>query len=150
MYKHILIPIDDDAGLRSAIAQGVALAQAVRARITGFHAMTEFNYTGIADELLAPPPEEVTLLAYAHAGQLFAALERAADSAGVACKTVAEPSARPWEAIVAVAGKARCDLIVMASHGRRGIARLMLGSQTRQVLNHTDIPVLVVRRGKPG
>lgn len=149
MYKHILIPIDDDVGSRWAIEQGVALAQAVGARVTGFHAMTEFNYAGIVDELLAPPPEELTLLAHAHAGELFAALERAAEHAGVACKTVAEPSARPWEAIVAAAREARCDLIVMASHGRRGIARLMLGSQTRQVLDHASVAVLVVRGSGP-
>lgn len=150
MYKHILIPIDDDAGSRWAIEQGVALAQAVGARVTGFHAMTEFTYTGIVDELLAPPPEALKLLAYAHAGELFAALEHTAKRAGVACKTVAEPSARPWEAIVAAAKEARCDLIVMGSHGRRGLARLVLGSQTRQVLDHAAVPVLVVRDVGPG
>lgn len=145
MFKHILIPIDDDAGSRRAIKQGVALAQAVGARVTGFHAMTEFNHAGIVDELLEPPPEELQLLAYAHAGQLFAPLVDEAERAGVAYKTLAEPSETPWEAIVSAAKHTHSDLVVMASHGRRGIARLVLGSQTQQVLNHMASAVLVVR-----
>ena len=145
MFKHILIPIDDDAGSRHAIEQGVALAQAIGARVTGFHAMTEFNHPGIVDELLEPPSDELQLLAHTHADRLFAQLVREGERAGVACETFAERGEHPWEAIVTAARSFRCDLIVMASHGRHGIARLVLGSQTQQVLNHTGIAVLVVR-----
>lgn len=145
MFKHILIPIDDDAGSRRAIGQGVALAEAVGARVTGFHAMTEFNHRGIVDELLEPPPEELQRFARKHATELFAPLTREAERAGVECETIAEPSEVPWEAILVVAKNASCDLIVMASHGRRGIARLVLGSQTQAVLNRTGIAMLVVR-----
>lgn len=145
MFTHILIPIDDDPGSRRAIELGVALARKIGARVTGFHAMTEFNRAGIVEELLEPPPAELRALAQAHADKLFAPLRREAELAGVWCDTFVKRSEHPYEAIVTAAQRARCDLIVMASHGRRGIARLVLGSQTQQVLNHTSICVLVVR-----
>ena len=145
MFTHILIPIDDDPGSRHAIKLGVALAKKIDARVTGFHAMTEFNHAGIVEELLEPPSEELQALARAHADRLFAPLEREAELAGVECDTVAKRGDRPHEAIVAAAQSTQCDLIVMASHGRHGVARLVLGSQTQQVLNHTGISVLVVR-----
>lgn len=145
MFEHILIPIDDDEGSRRAIAQGVELARAVGARITGFHALTEFVRFGIVDELLEPPAAEVERLERVTAGRLFAPLVSAAKRAGVACETRTQRGERPWEGIVQAAEAAGCDLIAMASHGRRGVARLLLGSQTRQVLNHTSAAVLVVR-----
>ncbi len=145
MLTHILIPIDDDPGSRRAIKLGVALAKKIDARVTGLHVMTEFNHAGIVEELLEPPPEELQTLARAHADKLFAPLQHEADLAGVQCATIAMQFEQPHEAIVEAAQRARCDLIVMASHGRHGIARLVLGSQTQQVLNHTGISVLVVR-----
>lgn len=145
MFTHILIPIDDDPGSRCAIERGVALAKKIGARVTGFHAMTEFNHAGIVEELLEPPPAELQALARTHADKLFAPLRREAELAGVRCDTIAQRSGQPGEAILAAARGNRCDLIVMASHGRRGIARLVLGSQTQQVLDRSDISVLVVR-----
>jgi nucleotide-binding universal stress UspA family protein len=145
MFTHIFIPIDDDPESRRAIKLAVALARKIDARVTGFHAMTEFNHAGIVEELLEPPPEELQALAQAHADKLFAPLQHEADLAGVRCDTMARQADRPHEAIVEAAQRARCDLIVMASHGRHGIARLVLGSQTQQVLNHTGVSVLVVR-----
>lgn len=115
MFKHILIPIDEDAGSRRSIKQGVTLAQAAGARVTGFPAVTESNHAGIVDELLEPPPEELQLPAYAHAGQLFATLVDEAECAGVACTTLAGPSETPWEAIVAAAMSTHSDPVVMAS-----------------------------------
>ena len=145
MFKHILLPIDDDPGSRHAIDIGVALAQRIGAHITGFHAMTEFNHAGIVEELLEPPSGELEVLARTHADKLFAPLRRAATHAGVQCKMIAVRSERPHEAIVEAGRTERCDLIVMASHGRHGLAKLVLGSQTQQVLNHADVSVLVVR-----
>lgn len=145
MFKHILIPIDEDPGSRRAIEQGVALARSLGARVTGFHAMTEFTHPGIVDELLEPPADELQQLARVHAERLFMPLVRASKRAGVTCATLAERGDRPWEAIATAAAQVRCDLIVMTSHGRRGIARLLLGSQTRQVLDHAAVSVLVVR-----
>lgn len=145
MFKHILVPTDGDPGSRRAIEWAVELARCVGARITGFHAMTEFAHPGIVDDLLEPPSDELQMLAWQHADKLLATVLRKAEAAGVPCDTRAERGDRPWEAIVAAAKRMGCDLIVMASHGRSGVARLMLGSQTQQVLAHTGIPVLVVR-----
>lgn len=145
MFMHMLIPIDDDPGSERAIKIGVALAQDIGARITGFHAMTEFNHAGIVEELLEPPPKELQRLAQAHADKLLTPLRRKAERAGVPCETLAERGERPYEAIIEAATAERCDLIVMASHGRHGIAKLVLGSQTQPVLNHAGISVLVVR-----
>jgi nucleotide-binding universal stress UspA family protein len=145
MFKHILLPIDDDAGSRRAIDIGVELAKRIDARVTGFHAMTEFNHAGIVEDLLEPPPDELQVLARTHADKLFAPLRRAAKRAGVQCTTIAERSERPHEGIVEASRNGGCDLIVMASHGRHGLAKLVLGSQTQQVLNHAGISVLVIR-----
>lgn len=145
MFTHILIPIDDDPGSRRATEIGVALAKGIGARITGFHAMMEFNHVGIVEELLEPPPEELQRLARAHADKLLAPLRRKAESEGVRCETLADRGDRPYEAIIEAATARGCDLIVMASHGRHGIAKLVLGSQTQQVLNHAGTSVLVVR-----
>ncbi|HET8763685.1 MAG TPA: universal stress protein [Rhodanobacter sp.] len=145
MFKHILVPIDDDAGSHRAIEQAVALARSIGARVTGVHAMMEFNPVGIVEELIEPPPDQLRQLAEAHADKLLALLADEAGRAGVACDTIAVQGDRPWQVIVAKAAELACDLIVMASHGRRGVAKLVLGSETQKVLTHAEIPVLVVR-----
>jgi len=71
--------------------------------------------------------------------------ERKAAAAGVACQKLQATSDTPWQAILAAARSERADLIVMASHGRRGVAALLLGSETSKVLTHSKVPVLVVR-----
>ncbi len=145
MFTHILIPTDGDPGSRRAIECGVELARSLGARITGFHAMTEFAHPGIVEELLEPPADELQRLAHEHAEGLLEEIRNRAGRAGVTCKTTAARGDVPWEAIVEAAKRHRCDLIVIASHGRRGIARLVLGSQTQKVLDHTNVSVLVVR-----
>lgn len=145
MFNHILIPIDDDPGSRRSINRGTWLARCLGARVTGFHAMVEFASAGIVDELLSPPAAELNVVARTRAETLLMPLRRAAESAGVACETLVERRDRAGAAIVAAAERCRCDLIVMAPHGRRGLAKLVLGSQTQYVLDHTSISVLVVR-----
>ncbi|MBD8898571.1 universal stress protein [Rhodanobacter sp. DHG33] len=144
MFKHILIPIDDDAGSRRVIEQAVALAHSIGTCVTGLHVMMEFNVSGIVDELIEPPLDQLQKLSRAHADKLFSPLTYEAEHAGVACDTIAVQGDSPWRAIVAKAAESGCDLIVMASHGRRGITKFMLGSETQQVLTHTEVPVLVV------
>lgn len=145
MFEHILIPIDKDPGSRRAINRGVWLARCLGARVTGFHAMPGFAPTGVVDEILEPPAAELNLLARTRAENLLMPLRRASESAGVSCETLAERGDRPGEAIVAAAARCHCDLIVMASRGRRGLAKLVLGSQTQYVIDHARISVLVVR-----
>lgn len=144
MFKHILVPIDDDAGSHRAIEQAVGLARSVGARLTGLHVMLEFSPVGIVAELIEPPPDQLRQLAEAHADKLLSPLAAAARRAGVACDTIAVPGDQPWRVIVAKAAESGCDLIVMASHGRHGVAKMVLGSETQKVLMHAEIPVLVV------
>lgn len=145
MLTHPLIPIDDDPGSRRAIEQGVALAKKLGARVTDFHAMTEFIHIGIVEELLEPPPAELPVLARAHADKPFALLQHNAELVGVRCDTITKRAAQTHEVIVAAARSVHCDPVVMASHVRRGIAKLMPGSQAQQTQDHADIPVPVVR-----
>jgi nucleotide-binding universal stress UspA family protein len=144
-FTHILIPADDDPGSRRAFEPGVELAKRFGARITGFHAMTrEAKWISLTEQL-EHPSQEVFTGAQARARKVFAPLKRLCKQSGVRCETVSEPAENPAEAIVTAAKKLKCDLIVMASRGRIGVARLVLGSQTRNVLDHGDLPVLVVR-----
>lgn len=144
-FTHILIPADDDPGSRRAFEHGVELAKRFGARITGFHAMTGDAKWVSLTEQLEHPPQGMLAGAPARARKVFAPLKRLCKQDGVRCDTVSAAAENPAEAIIATAKKLECDLIVMASHGRVGIARLMLGSETRNVLDHGDLPVLVVR-----
>lgn len=142
---HIMIPADDGPGSRRAFEYGVELARRFGARITGFHAMPDFaGWVSLAEQL-EQPPQAMFPDARARAGKVFAPLKRRCRQAGVRCEVVSETAANPGEAIIAAATRLKCDLIVMASHGRVGVARLMLGSETRNVLDHCDLPVFVVR-----
>lgn len=145
MFKHVLIPVDDDPGSRRAILRGVDLARRLGARVSGVHVVTRLAHPSIVDELLDPPPEEMWALAHAEAERLFEPLVHRARRAGVACDTFVEQATQACDAILQVARRAQCDLIVMASHRRRGLAKLVLGSQTQRVLERGDIAVLVVR-----
>ncbi|HEX7130191.1 MAG TPA: universal stress protein [Rhodanobacteraceae bacterium] len=145
MFKHILIPTAGDPGSKRAAEVGVELARLLGARVTFFHAMMEFAHvTGVA-ELLEPAPDQLLAEAQSHADKLLAPLRRMAEQGEVQCRLESAPAEEPWKAILAAARKARCDLIVMASHKRSGVARLVLGSVTQKVLNNTGLPVLVVR-----
>jgi nucleotide-binding universal stress UspA family protein len=145
MYKKILIPTDGSAFCERAIAHGMQLAKLAKAGVVGVtvtHSLQMGAPHGIVPESLEKAMQ--TEIGKAAAANL-AGVERAAAAAGVACETVHEAHDHPWEAIVAVAKRTGCDLIVMASHGRRGVAARILGSETQKVLTHTEIPVLVVR-----
>jgi nucleotide-binding universal stress UspA family protein len=145
MYKHILLPTDGSALSESAIASGVELAKTLGASVTGFHVIAPYHaLTGEMDMLID------TKAGYQKAAQVrsekyLASLSAIAKQAGVTCDCISEESARPYEAIIAAAGKRDCDLIVMASHGRSGVRALLLGSETIKVLTHSKIPVLVLR-----
>lgn len=147
MYKHIMIPTDGSELSDKAIDAGVEFAKEIKARVTGFTAVPEYRL-----------PSEVELMS--HHGVSFeqyerdarrqaeAALQKIADrarAAGVEYDAEFVQSDHPHEAIVRAAEKHSCDLIFMASHGRRGISALIHGSQTQGVLSHSKIPTLVYR-----
>ena len=153
MYKHLLLPTDGSELSQRAARDSVRLAKALGAQLTALHT-TPLYY----------PPELPAHMAPAHAGREYAVrareyeeqskeiaaralepIEQMAREAGVGCSAVHRVADSPWEVIINVAAERGCDLIYMASHGRRGVSALLIGSETNKVLTHTKIPVLVWR-----
>jgi nucleotide-binding universal stress UspA family protein len=107
--------------------------------------MPEFHVFTYRTEMLEDTKVEFARDCKAHADQFLAVIEKAAKAAGVACDTALATSDHTYEAIIKAAEEKSCDLIMMASHGRRGVQGLLLGSETHKVLTHSKIPVLVYR-----
>ncbi|MFE3837876.1 universal stress protein [Pseudogemmobacter sonorensis] len=149
MYSHILISTDGSEVAGKGLDHGLTLARALGARVTIITVTEAFPaYVGAAGAAWFPGPEEIEAYdgrqAEIAAGILKAAIA-AADRIGVPAEMLHVPNAPPAEGIVETAKARGCSLICMASHGRRGIGRLLLGSQTAEVLAHSPVPVLVVR-----
>ena len=147
MYKHILIPTDGSKLSDKAIEAGIEFARFVKARVTGFTAVAEYQVPGEA-ELMSK--HAISLTDYERDAKRHAeiALQPIADrarAAGVDYDAEFTQSDHPHEAIVRAAHTHGCDLIFMASHGRRGLSALVHGSQTQGVLTHSTIPTLVYR-----
>lgn len=145
MYKCILIPTDGSEFCQRAIEHGVSLAKLSQAKVIGVTVSFPLH-TGTPRVLI---PDNLAGVIHAEtvkaADEKLAVVERTAKAAGVPVETVRKSLDHPWEGIVEVAREKGCDLIVMASHGRRGVSAMLLGSETQKVLTHTSIPVLVVR-----
>jgi nucleotide-binding universal stress UspA family protein len=145
MFRHILLPTDGSDLSESAIRRAIPFARSVNARVTGFHAMPEFHVLSYKTTMLEDTEKEFVRDCAARADRFLAFIEDAARSAGVPCDTAVATSDHPHEAILKAAGDRDCDLIMMASHGRKGVRGLLLGSETQKVLTHGRIPVLVLR-----
>ena len=148
MYRRILIATDGSPLSRKAIDEGVALARSVGASVVGFHARAPVMLPYYAEPAIVLPrktEEMIEKQALAAARKHLTRIEAIAKKAGVEFKGVDSVDASPADAIIRAAKKEKCELIVMASHGRRGISRLLLGSETNHVLTHARMPVLVVR-----
>jgi nucleotide-binding universal stress UspA family protein len=148
MYRHILIPTDGSELSHRAVLHGLALAKSVGAKVTGMTVEPTFNvYDVPASRIhhMTEAFEEYGKHAKEHAARILGSFADAAKAADVPCETVQAIHDHPYDAIVAVANENGCDLIVMASHGRSGLAAVVLGSVTTKVLTHTNIPVLVCR-----
>jgi nucleotide-binding universal stress UspA family protein len=148
MYKHILVPTDGSKLSTHAVRAACNLAQTCGARITGIYVIPPYVPPIYAEGMIyiadLGPKRHKEVMQKA-ATKALAVLSAEARRAGVACAGVAPVADQPWEGILKAARGKRCDLIVMASHGRRGIAGLLLGSETTKVLTHSKIPVLVCR-----
>lgn len=147
MYKHVLIPTDGSAPSAHAVKHGVAVAKAMGARVTGIFvapAPTPLVFEGLLPVGYMQPDEHAALSASA-AARYLGAIESAARQAGVAYEGVSVVGEYPADAILEAAAQRHCDLIVMASHGRRGLAHALLGSETQKVLSRAKVPVLVCR-----
>jgi len=148
MYKHILLPTDGSKLSAKATKQGIDFAKSIDAQITAIHVAPEFQM--VIDEGFVMPTvmsvrkrfEEETA---ARSRKILDEIVSDAQAAGVVCKSATVMSSVPYDAIIKQAKKSKCDLIMMASHGRKGLSSILLGSETAKVLTHSTIPVLVVR-----
>ncbi len=147
MYKNLLVATDGSKLSEKALAHAIGLAQAVGAKLTAFYAAPDYPMPAYADGVVYEPVtrREYAKLAAEDAQKILDAAASKATAAGIDCKTAYSIAPAPWEAILAAAKKHKCDAIVMASHGRRGISAVLLGSETQKVLTHTKLPVIVVR-----
>jgi nucleotide-binding universal stress UspA family protein len=147
MFKHILVPTDGSELSRATAQRAVSFAKEAGARITAFYAKPEYPIAYFGEGALIDPttPEKFTEMAEQQASEFLKEVADWCEEAGVQCDTVSATSDIPYEAIIEAAEKSGCDLIFMASHGRRGITGLLLGSETNKVLTHSKVPVLVYR-----
>jgi nucleotide-binding universal stress UspA family protein len=145
MYKHILIPTDGTELSRMAVKQGMALAKSLGAKVTVLTTFPTFHFVAVDPVLITATPATFRKDCEAAAERYLSAAADAAAAAGVACEGVHLEHDHPYEAIIDTAGARGCDLIFMASHGRKGVAAFVLGSETTKVLTHSKIPVLVCR-----
>jgi len=147
LYRNILVATDGSKLSLKAATHAIALAKAIGARLTGFHASPDYPLPVYAEGVVF---ETVSRKEYAaqcrmEADKILGAIAARAKAADVPFTGASAISPSPWEAILAAARKEKCDAIVMASHGRRGVAAMVLGSETQKVLTHSRLPVLVVR-----
>jgi nucleotide-binding universal stress UspA family protein len=148
MYKHLLIPTDGSRLSDKAVKEGIALAKQLGARLTLYHAVPDYPEPLYFESVVMAPyaqPEHYRAQAERHGAKVLAKASARAAAAGIEAVTYTNLANVPWEGIIAAATKKRCDLIVMASHGRRGVSGFLLGSETQKVLTHSKVPVLVVR-----
>ena len=145
MFKRILLPTDGSELSSRAVLAGVSFAKEVGAEVIGMTVMPDFKtFTANAD-MLESTEDEYLGASETRAGKYLSTIANAASSVGVECTTMLVRSDDPHEAILRTARDHGCDLIIMASHGNKGIKALLLGSETHKVLVHSAIPVLVLR-----
>ena len=148
MYKHILVPTDGTPLSTKAITTAVRLAGDLGARVTGLYVVPPYQAPMYSEGVVYSPAltkQRYKELTRKEADKALEVLEAAAKKAGVPCGTEVAEAGQPSKGIHDVAKAKKCDLIVMASHGRRGLAGVLLGSETVKVLTHSKIPVLVCR-----
>ena len=145
MYRHILIPTDGSELSGKAIQHGVTLAKSVGAKISGITVTVPFHVFAIDPDTLTDTPASYQTRVASAATKYLEQIKNVAAAVGITCDAISVEHEHPYRAIIDTAKESGCDLIVMASHGRRGISALVLGSETVKVLTHSTIPVLVCR-----
>jgi nucleotide-binding universal stress UspA family protein len=147
MFKHILVPTDGSQLSQDTARRAISFAKETGARITAFYAKPEYPVTYYGEGALidSTTPEQFAELAEQQAQEILGFVERLCQETGVSCNKLTLTSDIPYEAIIEAATQGGCDLIFMASHGRRGFSGLLLGSETNKVLTHSKVPVLVYR-----
>ncbi len=145
MYTHLLVPTDGSPLSDHALGQALSLAGALGARLTVLTVIEPFQVMAYEPEQVAATREAYERYAGEEATRRLSRAAAQAAAAGVPCEVVSVSAADPHEAIIEAAHAHGCDLVAMASHGRRGFKALVLGSVTAKVLTHCDLPVLVYR-----
>ncbi len=155
MFRHLLVPTDGSDLSDGTIRRAVSFAHEAGATITFLHVLANLTMPPqgslYGDPVLLDPAvvEQFTQAERSYADELLGRARALAEEAGVPCDTAIGEHPVVYEAIIDAATRHGCDLIFMASHGRRGLAGLLLGSETQRVLTHTELPVLVFRRPGP-
>ena len=144
MYQRILVPTDGSDVTSKAVDTAIHLAQKLGAQIETLSVKEPFPYSAIS-EIQPIAPQEYFEAQEQIARKRVQKVVDACSAASLGCEAFTQEAIHPWEAIVEHAKARDCDLIVMASHGRRGVRALLLGSETNRVLIHATVPVLVVR-----
>ncbi|GAB3431741.1 universal stress protein [Massilia solisilvae] len=145
MFKQILLPTDGSDLSERAVLAGISFAKEIGAQVVGLTVRPEFHTFTYKTEMLEDTEPEFEAATGKQADKYLSFVTDAARTAGVPCTVVQVVSDDPYEAILQTAKERKCDLIIMASHGRRGLKGVLLGSETQKVLVHSDIPVLVYR-----
>ena len=148
-YKHILLPVDGSDLSRKAEKECIAFAKSIKAKVTAIHVVSHFHLhyqpwatpKSMHMKIEKEHEEEATAIAQ----KMISAVTKRVKGDGVECDGLVVVGDHPYEEIISNAENRKCDLIMMASHGRRGLDAVLLGSETVKVLTHTKIPVLIVR-----
>ena len=144
MYQRILFPTDGSDITQKALQTAIGLARLTGAEIAVLSVKEPFPYSAISEMQPVPPQEFYDAQDRIANGRVQAVMDAAA-AAGVPCEGTTVEALHPWEAILDSARQQGCDLLVMASHGRRGMAALLIGCETSRVLTHSPLPVLVIK-----
>jgi nucleotide-binding universal stress UspA family protein len=145
MYKHILVPTDGSELSASAEDQAFALARTLGARVTVLTVAEPLHILPVTPTQIVDLRNDYNVHLREQATRIHREAEAKAEAAGIAIDTVQVAASDPWQAIIDTAKSRGCDLIAMASHGRRGVSAFVMGSVTTKVLSHSKIPVLVYR-----
>jgi nucleotide-binding universal stress UspA family protein len=145
MYKHILFPTDGSELSEAAARQAVAFAKSINARLTGITVSRPYHTFALEGQMVTYTPEQYRKDCDAIAEKYLGVVGKLANAAGVRYEPVHVVDEHPYQGIIKTAEEKGCDLIFMASHGRRGVSAIVIGSETNKVLTHSKIPVLVCR-----
>ncbi len=145
MYKNILIATDGSETATKALHDGLALARGLAAQVSAVTVTGPWSEAALGETVFAPSVEDYDRICAKEAARILAEVDEAASAAGVQCKTAHVRHRFPADGILEAADQSGCDLIVMGSHGRRGLAKFLLGSQATEVLTRSKVPVLICR-----
>ncbi|MEO6291202.1 MAG: universal stress protein [Burkholderiaceae bacterium] len=145
MFKHILIPTDGSELSKMAVIKAVQFAKEINAKVTGLTVTVPYHYFAVDAIQLVDTPEQYAIDVKVMAEKNLNVIKEEAIKAGVIFDLIYRSNEHPYEEIVKTAQDFMCDVIFLASHGRRGMSGFLLGSETQKVLTHSKIPVVVYR-----